>query len=201
MASKTQELSGLSWNWPWTWRARREIGMWQIWQVKKLLHKTYYGCPQDELISASAWQNLKNLCRGLNSVQSHTLSNGLNNTLLSQGFVLETTPSVRMVGRMHTPWTGKRMRNFWLPGSSSGVNRGSQPFDKLLQHFKFSIHHSFSFLFLMIPISSMHMLKSLYKKIIIIIPQTSLGSVLSIWWFILLVAGLVNLLKYGFIII
>ena len=46
---------------------------------------------------------------------------GLNNTLLSQGCVLETAASVEIVGRMNIPRTGERVRNHWLPGSSSWV--------------------------------------------------------------------------------
>ena len=52
---------------------------------------------------------------------SHTHSpDGLNGTLLFQGCVLETTPSVGMVGGRYIPWTGEGVKHLWLPGSSPG---------------------------------------------------------------------------------
>ena len=54
---------------------------------------------------------------------SHLASpDGLNNTLLSQGCVLEVAVSVETLGRMYIPRTGEGVRSFQLPGSSSWVN-------------------------------------------------------------------------------
>ena len=60
---------------------------------------------------------------------SHTYHpDGLNNTVLSQGCVLETT------GRMYIPRTGEGVRNQQVPGSSSRVSQWSHPLYYLLQH-------------------------------------------------------------------
>lgn len=48
---------------------------------------------------------------------------GLNGTLPSQGCILETSPSVGMVGGTYVPRTGEGVRNLWLPVSSSRVNQ------------------------------------------------------------------------------
>ena len=61
-------------------------------------------------------------------------SDGLNKTLLSQGYVLETAPSVGMVYRTYILRTGKGMRGLQLLGFSSWINRQSHPLDDLLQH-------------------------------------------------------------------
>ena len=47
---------------------------------------------------------------------------GLNNTLLSQGCVLEEAAGVGIVGRMYIPRTGEAVRSLRLPGSSSWVS-------------------------------------------------------------------------------
>ena len=60
---------------------------------------------------------------------SHTYHpDGLNNTVLSQGCVLETA------GRMCIPRTGEGVRSLQLPGSSSRVSQRSHPLYYLLQH-------------------------------------------------------------------
>ena len=83
-----------------------------------------------------------------------------NNTLLSHGCVPETAPGVGMVGRMYIPKTGEVVRNVQVPRSSLQVNEQSCPLNDLLQNSKTLIQHLFSFLFLMISTSSIHMFKS-----------------------------------------
>lgn len=43
---------------------------------------------------------------------------GVNNTLLSQGYVLENAVAVGMVGRIYIARTGKLVKSPQLPGSS-----------------------------------------------------------------------------------
>ena len=56
----------------------------------------------------------------LNWVPSHILSilDGLNNTLLSQGYVLENSFYLEMMGRTYIPRTGEGVRSLGLSGSS-----------------------------------------------------------------------------------
>ena len=56
---------------------------------------------------------------------------GLNNTLISQGCVLENGFTVEAVSRMYIPRT--EVRSLQLPGSSWRVNRQSCPLNDLLQ--------------------------------------------------------------------
>ena len=58
----------------------------------------------------------------------------LNITSLSQGYILEMTASVGIVGRTYIPRTGDGVRSLQLPGSSSHVNQLSHPLNDLLQH-------------------------------------------------------------------
>ena len=52
---------------------------------------------------------------------THVYSAGGLNTLLSEGCVLEVTPSVGPVGRMYIPRTGKGINSPQLPLSSSRI--------------------------------------------------------------------------------
>lgn len=83
--------------------------------------------PEEE-ISAPAHQNLKNLYKGLNGVQSCTLSDGLNKAAF-----LNSALTVAAVGTMYIPRTGAGVRRLQLPKSSSWVNLRSCPLDDLLQ--------------------------------------------------------------------
>ena len=58
---------------------------------------------------------------------------GLNNTLLSQGYVLETGPTAGTGGRMYIPRTGEAVWSLWFPGSRWRVSQRSHPRDDLLQ--------------------------------------------------------------------
>ena len=55
----------------------------------------------------------------------------LNSTVLSQGCILETAPTM---GRTYTPRRGEGVRRLWLPRSSSWDNWWSHPFNDLFQH-------------------------------------------------------------------
>lgn len=48
-------------------------------------------------------------------------ADGLNNTLLSQGCVLEVITSVGTVGGMYIPRAGEGVKSLQLPGSSSRI--------------------------------------------------------------------------------
>lgn len=58
---------------------------------------------------------------------------GLNNTLPTQGCVLETASGIGMVGRIYVPRTGERVKNLQFPGYSLQVKEGSRPLDDLLK--------------------------------------------------------------------
>ena len=47
-------------------------------------------------------------------------SDGLNNTLFSQGCVLQIAPTVGTVGRVYIPRTGVRVRSLQFLGSAGG---------------------------------------------------------------------------------
>ena len=65
---------------------------------------------------------------------SHVFSpDGLDSTLLSQGCILETAPTVGTVGRMYIPMTEERVRSFRMLGSSLWVNQQSHPLNDLFQ--------------------------------------------------------------------
>ena len=53
--------------------------------------------------------------------------NGLSNTM-------KRAATVGTMDRMYIPTTGERVRNLWLPGFSSWVNRGLCPLNDPLQH-------------------------------------------------------------------
>lgn len=62
---------------------------------------------------------------------SHIIQpDSLNNTLLSQGFTLEMSPSVGIMGKTHIPRTGEGLRSLQLPGSGSWQ---PHPLNALLQ--------------------------------------------------------------------
>ena len=61
-----------------------------------------------------AGQNLKSFHRGLMRFSP----DGVNNTLLSQGYVLENGVAVGTVGRRYAARTGKLVKSSQLPGSS-----------------------------------------------------------------------------------
>ena len=58
---------------------------------------------------------------------------GLNNTLLSQGCVLETVSTMGRVGEMYMPRSREGVRSLWLPGSSSQMKQQSHPLEEPLQ--------------------------------------------------------------------
>ena len=62
-----------------------------------------------------AYQNLESLYRGLNVFSHITSPHGLNNTLLSQGSVLEMAARIGIVGRMYIPRTGEGVGRLQLP--------------------------------------------------------------------------------------
>ena len=73
---------------------------------------------------------------------SHVFSpDGLNNTLLPQGCVLEKGPTMRMGNGgqdiLYFPRTREGVRSLWLPGASSQVNWQSCPLHDLLQQLCF----------------------------------------------------------------
>lgn len=90
--------------------------------------------PQDEQSSGQAHQNLISLYRGYNWVQSRVQSDGLRNTLLSEGCILENTPMEGRVDKMSVPRTGEGMRSLSGVGSSCQVHQGSCPLEDLLLH-------------------------------------------------------------------
>lgn len=82
--------------------------------ARELIDEVYLGCLQDEL-STAACQNLKVVSRSLYRLtgRSHILSpDGLNNTFLSQGYVLETAARMRMVRGTYISRTGEQVRSF-----------------------------------------------------------------------------------------
>ena len=58
---------------------------------------------------------------------------GLNNTLLSEGCVLEMAPAMGMVDRRYIPRTELRVRGLRLSQPSSQINWQSRPLDDLFQ--------------------------------------------------------------------
>lgn len=73
------------------------------------MHEACLHWLQDEYISIPTHQNLKSYIGVLIGFK-HIFSPGnLNNNLLSQGYVLETAPSVGKVGRLYIPKAGKEV--------------------------------------------------------------------------------------------
>lgn len=64
------------------------------------------------------WQILQVCLQALTGISP----DGLNNILLSQGYVLGTTPTVGTVGKAHIPGTGEEIRRLQLPGSKLKVS-------------------------------------------------------------------------------
>lgn len=98
--------------------------------------------------STPIYQNLRSLRRSLNWVQSHPQdsltglgrvhhTDGLNSTLLSQGWVLEQLPAWGRQAERTFPGQGWR-RNLQLPRSGSQVNGQSHP--PTIQFYKHLLH-------------------------------------------------------------
>ena len=78
-----------------------------------------------------ACQNLKSLYRGLNWPVHR--ADGLNNTLLSRGCVLENGSHCGNGSRTYIPRTGEKLRDLALAGASSRVNWRPHLLNDLLQ--------------------------------------------------------------------
>lgn len=78
-------------------------------------------------------QNLQPLYRGFNLVHARISPDGLNNLMLSQGFVLETVPTVGTVGRTYIPRTGGAVGPPCLHLAQGSTGR-SHALDDLFEH-------------------------------------------------------------------
>ena len=90
--------------------------------------------PQDKQISASTsppvFQPFLEVLMGFSAV---SCPDGLSNTLLSQGCILESAPGVRKVGGMYISRTWGGAWSLQLPRSSSRVNQRTHLLSDLLQ--------------------------------------------------------------------
>ena len=77
---------------------------------------------QDEYSSTPNCKNPKLYTEALTGFSHHP--DGPNNTLLSQGCILETAPSVGMVGRVSIPRTGEEGGASGFPGPARGSTGG-----------------------------------------------------------------------------
>lgn len=98
---------------------------------------TFKAClewPRDAYISTPTTRILEVYIKALTGFSHIFHADGLNNTLVSQGCVLEAAFNAGKAGRTHISSIQERVRSLQVPGSNLRVNWWSCPLDDLLQH-------------------------------------------------------------------